>query len=95
MTIYSHFPRFCRVQSQLDPRELPGSVRSLLRGFAVLSLLFKVFSLGLNFPLEISTFFHSSECILLEIWSISAFLAFDPISGSKAGGGPENLTFMK
>ena len=30
----------------------------------VLSLLLKVLSLGLNFPFEISTFFHSLECIL-------------------------------
>ena len=30
MTIYSLFPLYCRVQSQLDSKELPGSVRSLL-----------------------------------------------------------------
>ena len=58
------------------------------RGFAVLSLLLKVFKPGLNFPFEISTFFHSLECILSVIWSISALLAFDPILGSKAVGVP-------
>ena len=35
------------------------------RDFAVLSFLLKVLSLGLNFPFEISTFFHSLECTQL------------------------------
>ena len=43
MTIYSHFPLYCRVQSHLDSRELPGSVRSLL-GLCGIDFLFKVFS---------------------------------------------------
>ena len=34
------------------------------RDFAVLILLLKVLSLGLNCPFENSTFFHSLECIL-------------------------------
>ena len=87
VTIYSHFPHYCRVQSQLDPREVPGSVRSLLGALRYLVFSLRFLSLGLNFPFEISTFFHSSECILSVIWSISALLAFDPILGSKAGGG--------
>ena len=53
-----------------------------------MSLLLKVFlSLGLNFPFKISTFFHSSKCILSVIRSFSALLAFDTFLVSKAGGG--------
>ena len=90
MTIYNHFPLYCRVQSQLDPRVVPGSVCSLLEAMRYWVFSLRLLSLGLNFPFKISTFIHSSECILSVIWSISALLAFDPILGSKAGGGQES-----
>ena len=59
--------------------------------FAVLSLLLKVLSLGLNFPFEISTFFHSLECILSVsgLFPLSSLLTlswFQKLGGGGGGG---------
>ena len=92
MTIYSHFPRYCRVWSQLDSRELPGSVRSLL-GICGIEFSLKVLSLGLNFPFEISTFFHSLECIFSVSGQFPLFSLLI-LPWSQKLGGAVNLTFI-
>ena len=60
------------------------------KGLAVLSFLLKVLSLGLNFPFEISTFFHSLECIL----SVSGQFPLSSLLtlswSQKLGGGRES-----
>ena len=54
----------------------------------VLSFLFKVLSLGLNFPFEISTFFHSLECIFSVSGHFPLFSLLILPWSQKLGGGP-------
>ena len=59
----------------------------------VLSILLKVYKSRTYFPFEISIFNHSSECILSVTCSFFRSSCFDPILGSKAGGGVRESDF--
>ena len=96
VTIYSHFPHYCRVSESTRFKGVARVSSFPFRDFAaVLSLLLKVLCLGLDFPFKISTFFHSLEYILWVSgqFTLSSLLTLS-WSQKLGGGGGENLTFI-